>query len=120
MRRAMLDAMSEDAMAQAARIIQEKARAGDLAAIKLMYAYGIGKPTPAVNPDRRDVEEMQLHQQGSRQGRRRRQLRKAALRGSCPRRRRSGHRSTRWPAGSACCLQARRDTCRAGAHALVP
>src|SRR2546427_12944541 len=65
MRRAMLDAMSEDAMADAARIIQQKVREGDLAAIKLMYAYGIGKPTPAVNPDRVDVEEMQLHQQGS-------------------------------------------------------
>jgi hypothetical protein len=30
-----------------------------------MYAYGIGKPTPAVNPDRLDVEEWQQHQQST-------------------------------------------------------
>jgi len=65
MRRAMHEALSEEAMADTARMIQEKARAGDLAAAKLLYAYGIGRPTPAVNPDQLDVQELQMHQQAA-------------------------------------------------------
>ncbi|HEV3447715.1 MAG TPA: hypothetical protein VG099_23975, partial [Gemmataceae bacterium] len=34
-----------------------KARMGDLAAIKLLFQYVIGKPTEAVNPDTIDIEE---------------------------------------------------------------
>jgi hypothetical protein len=38
----------------------EQARGGDLAAIKLLFAYAIGKPSEGVDPDRVDVEEWKL------------------------------------------------------------
>jgi hypothetical protein len=47
-------------------ILYEKACRGDLAAIKLIYQYVLGKPQPAVDPDRLDNDEWQKLQERSR------------------------------------------------------
>jgi hypothetical protein len=44
-----------------ARMLLERARGGDLAAVKLLYV--IGRPVEAADPDRLDVQEWQLFQQ---------------------------------------------------------
>jgi hypothetical protein len=54
------EVVSEDDIWAAAQSLVEQARAGDLAAIKLLFAYAIGKPVEAVDPDRVDVDEWQL------------------------------------------------------------
>src|ERR1700683_2732856 len=42
-----------------------KAKTGDLAAIKLLLAYTIGKPAAGVGPDTLEQQEWQLHQQAA-------------------------------------------------------
>src|SRR5439155_7420984 len=49
-----------DDMKHVAFILKEKAMVGDLAAIKLLFQYVLGKPTETVNPDRLDIEEAKL------------------------------------------------------------
>jgi hypothetical protein len=39
-----------------------QAKSGDLAAVKLLFVYAIGRPTEAVDPDTLDLEEWQLFQ----------------------------------------------------------
>src|SRR5438552_12265233 len=64
-RQAFADAITAEEIGALARQLYLQALAGDLAAAKLVLAYTIGKPTPAVEPDRLDVQELQLWQQSA-------------------------------------------------------
>src|SRR5579883_1833328 len=60
LRQAALEAVTEEDIRAAMRVLKEKALQGDVAALKLLFAYTIGKPQPAVDPDTLDLEELQL------------------------------------------------------------
>jgi hypothetical protein len=64
LRRALLNCLTHDDLQTTARKLIEQARSGDLAAIKLLFAYIVGKPVDAVDPDRVDLEEFQLYCHG--------------------------------------------------------
>jgi hypothetical protein len=53
----LLDAVSDDDLRAVVRKLVEQARAGDVAAAKLLFAYLIGRPAGVVNPDTLDREE---------------------------------------------------------------
>jgi hypothetical protein len=59
LRSVLLDSISADDLAAIVRALIAKARTGDVAAAKLIFAYGLGRPAPTVDPDRLDVEEWQ-------------------------------------------------------------
>jgi hypothetical protein len=59
LRKAFIDTIKAEDIAAIAAAMIERARAGDVAAAKLVLAYGIGKPQPAGDPDRLDVNEWQ-------------------------------------------------------------
>jgi hypothetical protein len=59
LRSALLDSISADDLAAIVRALSARARAGDVAAAKLIFAYVLGKPAPIVDPDRLDIEEWQ-------------------------------------------------------------
>ena len=60
--RALCAAVSEDDILMIAQQLLAKAREGDLAAIKLLLSYVIGRPAEAVNPDTLDLEELRQWQ----------------------------------------------------------
>jgi hypothetical protein len=47
-----------------ADVLIEKAKAGDVAAAKLVLSYSIGKPSEAVNPDTLDLAEWDIYRRG--------------------------------------------------------
>lgn len=51
LRAALMREFTEANVGQLARKLMEQALAGDVAAARLVLQYGIGKPTPAVDPD---------------------------------------------------------------------
>jgi hypothetical protein len=57
LRQAALDAVSPDDIRAILAKMVTHARLGDISAAKLVLAYAIGKPQPAPNPDRVDVDE---------------------------------------------------------------
>ena len=59
-RRALLDAISPEDVAQMARKLRDQALAGDTAAAKVLLGYVVGKTTAAPDPDRLDLEEVGL------------------------------------------------------------
>src|SRR5438552_860724 len=63
MRQVMLDEVSEDDLRDIVRTVKQCAREGDMAAAKMVFAYCIGQPTPAVNPDSLDIQEVKLYQE---------------------------------------------------------
>ena len=63
LRRVLSTAVSEEDIAAVARHLLERAKAGDVAAAKLLFAYAIGQPTPAVDPDTLDRQEWAIFQQ---------------------------------------------------------
>ncbi len=63
LRQVMLDEVSEDDLRDIVRAVKQCAREGDMTAAKLLLAYCIGQPTPAVDPDRLDVQEVKLYQE---------------------------------------------------------
>src|SRR5271166_6331543 len=65
LRAAFLRRLTPEHIEEIAGILHEKARSGDLAAIRLLLAYSIGKPAPTVNPDRLDIQEWQIAQETS-------------------------------------------------------
>jgi hypothetical protein len=65
LRQALCQRVTEADIEALADQLLERARQGDLAATKLLFAYVIGKPTAAVDPDTLDREEWRLHQQGT-------------------------------------------------------
>jgi len=64
MRKALLSCVTYEEMRIIGGQLVVKAKMGDLAAIKLLFQYVIGKPTDTVNPDTLDHQEMEQYQQG--------------------------------------------------------
>jgi hypothetical protein len=62
-RKAIAAAATPEKIAAVVAKLEEKALEGDVAAAKLYLAYAIGKPGPAPDPDRLDVDEGRLAQQ---------------------------------------------------------
>jgi hypothetical protein len=62
MRRAFFDAVTEEDLATIAQAMIEKAKAGDVAAARLVVQYTLGRPAEAVDPDRLDEMEWQQWQ----------------------------------------------------------
>ena len=58
LRQAALDAVSDDDIRDVIATLKEKAKAGDVAAIKLLLSYSVGKPTAAADPDTLDQHEL--------------------------------------------------------------
>src|SRR4051812_1322658 len=50
LRSVLIEAVSDDDLRQVAGVLLEQAKAGDLAAVKLLLQYTLGKPAPAVDP----------------------------------------------------------------------
>jgi hypothetical protein len=59
LRKALIAAVSADDIAAIAEKLKEKALAGDLAAIKILFGYVLGKPTPVPDPDEVENREKQ-------------------------------------------------------------
>jgi hypothetical protein len=57
-RAALMETVTEQDIKDIAIQLRDDAKAGDKAAIKLLFQYVIGKPQPAVDPDTLDVQEM--------------------------------------------------------------
>jgi hypothetical protein len=56
------NAITDDEMFQLCRLLFEKARGGDLGALKMIWQYKIGKPTAAPNPDMIERDEWNNYQ----------------------------------------------------------
>src|SRR4051794_20508754 len=63
LRKALLDTVTEDDLRAVAASLVEQARAGDLAAARLLLAYTIGRPAEPVDPDTLDHQEWDLFRQ---------------------------------------------------------
>jgi hypothetical protein len=63
MRQVVLQCVSEEDLRDIVAQVVQKAKQGDLAAARLVLSYAVGKPQPAPEPDRLDVEEIDLYQQ---------------------------------------------------------
>src|SRR3954451_4431515 len=63
LRKALLDSVSEQDLKGVAEMLKLKACQGDMAAIKLLLQYCVGKPEPARDPDRMDADEWHRLQQ---------------------------------------------------------
>jgi hypothetical protein len=59
LRKAFLDSVTPEDLAAIAQALLAKAKAGDVAAAKLVLAYLLGKPAAAADPDQLDVEKWQ-------------------------------------------------------------
>jgi hypothetical protein len=59
LRQIALEAVSEEDLRSVIEALKEKAKQGDVAAIKLLLSYTIGQPQPAVDPDTLDQHELQ-------------------------------------------------------------
>jgi hypothetical protein len=57
LRAALVNSVREEDMEQIADYLRIQAKLGNLAAIKLLFQYVLGKPAQTVNPDTLDVEE---------------------------------------------------------------
>jgi hypothetical protein len=60
LRQALVEEVGEEGLRQLARKLLAQALAGDVAAARTLLAYLVGKPRPAADPDRVDLDEMQL------------------------------------------------------------
>jgi hypothetical protein len=65
MRQAILDCVSEDDIKHVMRKLVERAIEGDVAAAKLVLQYAVGKPQPAPEPDRVEVDEWKVQRDSS-------------------------------------------------------
>ena len=63
LRKALIDSVSGQDVREVAEIVKLKAKQGDLAAVKLLLQYCVGKPESVKDPDRMDVDEWQRLQQ---------------------------------------------------------
>jgi hypothetical protein len=55
LRKALVEAVTEEDIREIARVLIEKAKEGSTAAIKLIFQYALGKPGPENDPDRLDI-----------------------------------------------------------------
>src|ERR1700712_2980483 len=60
LRQAILDRLTVESASEIADALIAKAKTGDVAAARLLFQYGLGKPSKAVEPDRVEIEEHQL------------------------------------------------------------
>ncbi len=60
LRQVFLDRVDPDKLLALVDKLLEMALAGDLAALKLVLAYTLGRPAPALDPDELDVQELDL------------------------------------------------------------
>jgi hypothetical protein len=63
LRREILKQVTPEELALVVTQILFKARGGDLAAAKLILQYAVGKPAPAVDPDRLEIDEQKMRRQ---------------------------------------------------------
>jgi hypothetical protein len=61
LRKQLLGALTEEDLKAVSAQLVRQARAGDLAAIELLFGYVLGRPKSAVNPDTLDHAEMQQY-----------------------------------------------------------
>jgi hypothetical protein len=66
LRAALVNFVTEDDMKHLCFVLKMRAEGGDMTAMKLLFQYVLGKPTPTVDPDRLDVDEWQKMQEKSR------------------------------------------------------
>jgi hypothetical protein len=64
LRTALIASVTEEDMRSIAEQLVVSARLGDLAAIKLLFQYVLGKPAAAVDPDTLDLQEVELYRRG--------------------------------------------------------
>jgi hypothetical protein len=64
LRTALIETVTEEDMRYIAEQLVVIARLGDLAAIKLLFQYVLGKPAAAVDPDTLDLQELELYRRG--------------------------------------------------------
>jgi hypothetical protein len=62
-RQALLSTVTERGVKDLAVHLMLLAHAGDVAAMKLLFAYVLGRPAETVDPDTLDLKEWQLYQQ---------------------------------------------------------
>jgi hypothetical protein len=63
LRRVLSMAVSDEDIEAVAHVLLEKAKAGDVAAARLLLSYAIGQPTAAVDPDTLDQQEWAIFRQ---------------------------------------------------------
>jgi hypothetical protein len=63
LRKALLNRVTDQDMEECADKLLEMSKSGNLAAMKLLFSYVIGKPQPATDPDRVDVDEWQIYRE---------------------------------------------------------
>ncbi|HEY3325210.1 MAG TPA: hypothetical protein VGP72_32455 [Planctomycetota bacterium] len=66
LRTALLEAVTEDDLRSIIHSLIEKAKAGDVAATRLLFDYSIGKPVAASDPDRTEIEGDEITRENSR------------------------------------------------------
>ena len=64
LRCALVRRIKPEAVEAIADVLIDRAKAGDVAATRLVLSYGIGKPIDAVNPDLLDLEEWDIYRRG--------------------------------------------------------
>jgi hypothetical protein len=64
LRTALIETVTEEDMRFIAQQLVVTARLGDMAAIKLLFQYVVGKPGAAVDPDTLDHQELELYRSG--------------------------------------------------------
>jgi hypothetical protein len=63
LRRALVDAFTEQDMQRVARQLIEQAAAGDVPSARLLFSYTLGQPAAPVDPDTLDQHEWAIHRQ---------------------------------------------------------
>jgi hypothetical protein len=61
LRKAMVEAVSEEDICEIVQVMKKKAKEGDVAAAKLVLSYVVGRPAEAANPDSLDEDEMRQY-----------------------------------------------------------
>src|SRR5437868_856974 len=61
LRTILMECVTEEEMGTIARQLVNLAKSGDLAAIKLLFQYTLGKPAATVDPDTLDQKEVELY-----------------------------------------------------------
>jgi hypothetical protein len=62
LRKIIVDALDDAEMRAITQAMIVRAKAGDVAAARLLYQYALGKPARAANPDRVDIDEFNIRE----------------------------------------------------------
>lgn len=65
LRSELLQTVTEEDIKRLAKQLLEQAKSGDLAAVKLLFLYTVGRPGDPVDPDKLDVSEWDLWRRGA-------------------------------------------------------